>query len=55
MGGSVGEWITPTEDESGGILHTFETWIRTLFYKHRIQRDGVEGELENDPALPKME
>jgi hypothetical protein len=35
--------------------NTFATWIRALFDKHRTQRDGVGGELENDPALPKME
>jgi hypothetical protein len=35
--------------------NTFVTWIRALFDKHRIHRDGVGGELENDPTVPKME
>jgi hypothetical protein len=35
--------------------NTFVTWIRALLDKHRIQRDGVGGELETDPTLPKME
>jgi hypothetical protein len=55
-------WGDPSENGSLPLgtnqeesSNNFVTWIRAVFDKHRIQRDGLGGELENDPALPKME
>ena len=40
------------QDESS---NTFATWIRALFDRLRLQRNGGGGELENDPTLPNLD
>ena len=55
-------WGDPKENDSFPLgmnqdesSNTFATWIRTLFDRLRLQRNGGRGEFENDPKLPKLD